>query len=388
METRAENFPLFDALRGLAALFVLTYHGLYQPATYADPSGDAWWWRYAIHLDVAVPIFLGISGFLLYRPFAAARLRGEPLPRLSAYGWRRFLRIVPGYWFALTALTLWFWANPPGFEEVRSLRGIVTYFGFLQIYDSATAISGIGQAWTLGVEVVFYLALPLWVVAMHRFRREGLGLVVLVVASIAWKVFVLSRVDPASRDSLSLILPMPTWIDHFAMGMLLALWSVRSPEGPRRVWLAWPAAIALWLAACWVAGPSGAPQDPVTDAIYLSRHLLYTGVVFCLLIPAVWGSQERGLLTWRPVAYVGLISFSLYLFHFAWIRQQARWWGGLPESTAEWVLWMASLVTGSVVLGSIGYHLVERRAMRFKRLVPARRSDQPGAASTPPAPAP
>ena len=83
METRAENFPLFDALRGLAALFVLTYHGLYQPSTYAN-VGD-WYWRYAIHLDIAVPIFLGISGFLLYRPFAAARLRGKPVPRLAAW---------------------------------------------------------------------------------------------------------------------------------------------------------------------------------------------------------------------------------------------------------------------------------------------------------------
>jgi peptidoglycan/LPS O-acetylase OafA/YrhL len=385
VETRAENFPLFDALRGLAALFVLTYHGLYQPATYAGQGSS--WWRYAIHLDVAVPIFLGISGFLLYRPFAAARLRGQPVPRLTAYGWRRFLRIVPGYWFALVVLTLWFWANPPGFEEVRSLRGVLTYFGFAQIYDSATAIHGIGQAWTLGVEVVFYLALPLWVVLMHRLRREGLGLALLVVLSIGWKVFVLSRVDPASRDSLSAILPMPTWIDHFAMGMLLALWSVRRPEGPPRVWPAWPAAVALWLAACWLAGPSGAPDDPVTDGVYLLRHVLYTGVVFCLLIPAVWGRTDRGLLTWRPLGYVGLISFSFYLFHFAWIRQQARWWGDTPSTVFEWAVWMAALLAGSLVLGSIGYHLVERPAMRLKRLVPARRADQPGAASTPAAPA-
>ena len=43
---------------------------------------------------VAVPIFLLISGFLLYRPFAAARLRGQDRPSIPAYGWRRVLRIA------------------------------------------------------------------------------------------------------------------------------------------------------------------------------------------------------------------------------------------------------------------------------------------------------
>ena len=385
METRAENFPLFDALRGLAALFVLTYHGLYQPATYAGQGH--WWWRYGLHLDVAVPIFLGISGFLLYRPFAVARLRGEPLPRLRAYAWRRALRIVPAYWFALVLLTAWFWAQPPGFEEVRSLRGALTYFGFGQIYDSSTALKGIGQAWSLDVEVTFYALLPLWVLAMHRWRRETLGLAALVLVSLAWKVGVLSQVDPSDLGSLSKVLPLPTWLDHFAVGMLLALLSVRYPAGPRRVWLAWPAALAFWLAACWLAGPDGAPEHPVTDRIYLLRHLLYTGVVACLLVPAIWGRRDRGLLTWRPLAYVGLVSFSFYLLHFAWIRQQGRWWNGPPVTVFEWVVWCALLLAGALALATAGYYLVERQAMRFKRLVPARDADQPGAASTPPAPA-
>ena len=51
-------------------------------------------------------MFFLISGFLLYRPFVAARLRGEPMPFVGAYAWRRFLRIVPAYWVALTATAL------------------------------------------------------------------------------------------------------------------------------------------------------------------------------------------------------------------------------------------------------------------------------------------
>ena len=363
MRTRAEHFPLFDALRGLAALFVVAYHGLYQPATY-DRVGE-WWWRYAIHLDIAVPIFLGISGFLLYRPFVAARLRGRPRPSLRRYGMRRALRIVPGYWFALTVLALYFLAFPPGFEEVRSWDGLWRYYGFAQVYDDDTAIKGIGQAWTLNVEVVFYLALPLWIVLAQRFslRTELIGLGLLALVSVAWKVWVLSRVDPATRESLNDVLPMPTWIDHFAVGMAVAGLSVRFPQGPRRLWPFWAGAAVLWLAACWLAGPDGSPEDPVTDGIYLWRHVLYTGTVFCLLILATYGT--RGILTWRPLAYIGVISFSLYLFHVGFLRQQARWWGGAPEGTDGWIAWSAVLLAGSVALGSIGYWAVERPFMRL-----------------------
>ena len=363
MPTRAEHFPLFDVLRGLAALFVVTYHGLYQPATYAGVG--EWWWRYAIHLDIAVPIFLGISGFLLYRPFVAARLRGRPQPSLGRYGMRRVLRIVPGYWFALTALALYFLAVPPGFEEVRSWDGLWRYYGFLQVYDADTAIKGIGQAWTLNVEVVFYLALPLWILLARRFsfRAEIAGLVVLALASMAWKAWVLTGVDPASPESLDEILPMPTWIDHFAVGMAVAAISVRHPDGLRRLWPWWLAALVAWIGVCWAAGPDGSPQDPVTDSVYLWRHAGYTVVVFLLVLPTAYARSVHRLA--KPVAYVGMISFSLYLFHIGFLRQQARWWDGAPQGIDGWAAWMAVLLAGSVVLGSIGYWLVERPFMRL-----------------------
>src|SRR4051794_12627035 len=251
---RADHFPLFDALRGLAAIAVVTYHGVYLPALY-NGIGGASWWRYVMHLDVAVPVFLGISGFLLYRPFVAARFAERPVPALHPYGLRRLLRIVPGYWFALTVLTLWFWWQPPGFSEVRA--DPLPFYGFAQIYDARTAIAGIGQAWTLGVEVVFYAALPLWVLLMRRWkpslRSEAIGIAVLISLSIAWKVAVLTHVDPATRAALPWLLPMPAWMDHLALGMLLAVLSVWRPgwraiaDHPARMW---SLALAFWLGAC------------------------------------------------------------------------------------------------------------------------------------------
>lgn len=382
---RREHFPLFEALRGIAALAVVTYHAVYLPALYQG-IGGGWWWRYVMHLDVAVPIFLGISGFLLYRPFVAARLRDEPMPRIAAYGWRRFLRIVPGYWFALTVLTLWFWWQPPGFEEVRSLGGVLRFYGFAQLYSSDTAIAGIGQAWTLGVEVVFYALLPLWALLMRRLRpslrSELVGLACVIAGSLAWKAAILTQVDYEPR-SLNVILPVPTWLDLLGLGMLLAVLSVHVQQArPDWGWLrrvearpaiAWAAALAFWLGACWLGGPSGEADDPVTDRIYLVRHVFYGLFVVCLLAPAVFGDPAAGgvrrVLRWRPFAYVGTISFSFYLFHYAVLDQMAHSFGGGPGSYAGLALWWLLAIAGSLVLGTIGYRLVELPFMRLGRLV-------------------
>lgn len=99
--TRAPgHLPLFDALRAIAAGSVLMYHLALFGGT-PDALAD-----YAAHLNVGVPIFFLISGFLLYRPFARAHLAAEPGVRVRAYAWRRVLRIVPAYWAFLTAAVI------------------------------------------------------------------------------------------------------------------------------------------------------------------------------------------------------------------------------------------------------------------------------------------
>ena len=95
-------------------------------------------------LDPGIAIFLLLSAFLLYRPFVQARYDGSPPPAVFPFAARRILRIVPVYWLALPIVALWL-----GEHDVFTLHGIVTYFGFAQIYDAHTIGGGIGQAWTI-----------------------------------------------------------------------------------------------------------------------------------------------------------------------------------------------------------------------------------------------
>src|SRR5437588_12805856 len=90
MASRDRRFPLFDAMRALAALSIFAYHCAYQLHGFSGPAG-----RYLAQLNIGVPVFFLISGFLLYRPFVRARRDHDRRPSLRAYAVRRAARIVP-----------------------------------------------------------------------------------------------------------------------------------------------------------------------------------------------------------------------------------------------------------------------------------------------------
>jgi peptidoglycan/LPS O-acetylase OafA/YrhL len=380
--TRQTHFPLFDSLRAIAALTVFTIHAVYQIAVNRPEEHD--WYRFGVHLDVAVPIFFGVSGFLLYRPFLAATVAGRPLST-RAYLWRRALRIVPAYWVALAVIVIWF-----DLHEVQSLEGALRFGLFAQIYDGDTALKGVGQAWTLDVEVAFYVFLPLFAVWIARARTVRTALIAvgaLVGFSVLWKLVALGAfTDAATHDSGPWLYPLPAQLDHLGMGMLLAALSVGAAQRAqrhrlellveRRPWIPWTIAAALWVLCSLVTEDGSRTSGLITDPQYIVKHELYAGVVFFLLVPAVFGDRSgiglvRRFLAWRPLVFVGTISYSFYLWHYAVIAQQARWWGRGPENPGEWVLWYVGALAGSVVIGSLGYFLIEKPFMRLKRVVPA-----------------
>ena len=94
-----------QVLRAIAALTVVVHHAGYDADALAAQAGLArlevdrfFDWGFGIHL------FFVISGFLLYRPFAASHMAGRPGPAVRAYFRRRALRILPAYWAALTII--------------------------------------------------------------------------------------------------------------------------------------------------------------------------------------------------------------------------------------------------------------------------------------------
>src|SRR3972149_11763489 len=112
-------------------------------------------------LRAGVTLFFVLSGFLLFRPYVSSALRGRPAPSLGNYLRNRALRIIPAYWVILLLVAVLFHRSL--FEAPKQLLANML---FLQDYVTAymphlNGGVGIVPAWSLAIEVVFYVTVPL-----------------------------------------------------------------------------------------------------------------------------------------------------------------------------------------------------------------------------------
>jgi peptidoglycan/LPS O-acetylase OafA/YrhL len=380
------RYPEVDALRAFAAIAVLLTHAAIFAG--ADYPGSAVG-RYAQRMEVGLTIFFVISGFLLYRPFVAARIGEREGPRAPAYGWRRLLRIGPAYWVALTVTAIVL-----SKDEVFAAATAPYYFLLGQTYSAQTLPGGLTQAWTLSVEVAFYAFLPVWAWLMRRvagrsLKAEATALVLLALASELYKLAVLSGTDPQQVTITPLLIALPAYLDQFVLGMGLAVLTVwlRHPgtEAPaavraldRRPWLPWlVAGVAFWVVSTRI-GIGDRLFEPFTPAQYLARHWLYALIGVAVVIPAVIGTPGRGfvrrLLANRVLAWLGLISYGIYLWHLTTLSLLER--AGLRghEPVHQYLAWPVAGLLTAVVAAAASWYLIERPALSLKRLVPARRA--------------
>jgi peptidoglycan/LPS O-acetylase OafA/YrhL len=377
--SRATRFPLFDSLRALAALSIVLLHALWYGGAFGDEAVR----DYAGRLDVGVTIFFVISGFLLYRPFVQAYVADDEQPALGAYAWRRFLRIVPAYWVLLVAVALWL-----GAEGILTASGIPVYFGFLQLYDGDGIAAALGPTWTLCVEVTFYAFLPLFALAVARLGRAAadrirfqlIAVGALIVASVLFKValFATGALDGVTVLDYRLAASLPATLDQFGAGMTLAVLSVWAAErGDDSVVSrigSWPwllAALAFVLSAN-IGLPVGLFAG-FTPGEWLLRTLMYLLVAVPLLLPAIFGPQDVGVvrrvLANRALLWIGLVSYGLYLYHVPAIIQLRNWGLADLEFLHPYARWTLGALVGGLLLAALSYYLVERPALRQKNRV-------------------
>lgn len=371
----------FDALRALAALTVVSYH-VARSSTFG-PAG--WLAPLLWELKGGVAIFFVISGALLYLPYARAIRDGRGLPDWRRYGRRRGARILPAYWLTLTALAIGpFAAGGLGPDAWR-------YYGLSQIYNSQTVFGGLGVAWSLCVEVSFYAVLPLfaWWVA-RRVRRHGersawLVQVALIaaagLASLALRgALAGSLIAPVRGSGKTLMVALPGLLDWFAIGMSLAvlraeLEAGRASKCPLAVLGARPRLCALLALAAFLAGVPAQHGDVFLPWYGLLTHVavgLGSGLlVLAVIVPraARAAPVSTRVLGSRALAWVGTISYGIYLWHLPLLGLIGPALLPGPASAtlgSLLALWLAG-VGGALVLGAASWYLVERPVQRVLR---------------------
>ena len=331
--TSSSRSDAIDGLRGLAALSVLLFHAwLYTRADVSAGSRETVV-DYALHEGrLGLVLFFVLSGFLLWRPWAAAGLGHRERPRVGAYLVHRGARVVPGYYLALagSVALLWGAAGTPG---VRLPDGelLPLFLVFAQNFNPGSVMKLDPPMWTLAVEVSFYLLLPvLALLAAQRLprRRAAQALVplALLVFGVAWNHGI------AGGSTIVLGKLLPAMLPYFALGMLVAVVLEGRPAfGRRAVWPLLAAGTLLVLGdAVWQAR-GAATHDP-SFAYRIWRDLPAAAGFALVIAVAAGGGRGTAVLRWRPLVAFGTISYGVYLWHVP-LLLYARHVGLLPLHT-------------------------------------------------------
>lgn len=363
-----------DGVRALAAGLVMLFHfrtvsGVTPPRQLDLVLGNGW---------VGVDIFFAISGFILFLPWARAHYDHSLISR-SRYFRNRALRILPAYWFnlfvlvALSASGLLF--------TMQGLRTLLLNATFTAGYvrpGSWNLVNGV--AWTLFAEVVFYLLLP-FIAPLFVGRRWVLGLPLLVAVTMAVRWWAIGTfADPESHVALQQSLfTIGGTLDEFAMGMAMgAIWARLEFSGTvLRRWTPL-ALVAAGLTGIWgtlwlisdVVGPtaywSGAGSWGWLPLLTFKPLIAASAAVFILGVCYQRNLVGR-LFSTRLLAYLGTISYGLYLWH---LPLASRLVAQMPRSWSPADRFLVLLVVGTLLTcawAAVSFHFVESRFLAAKR---------------------
>lgn len=393
-----------DGVRAFACLTVVGYH-------ISLAARDMGLWTltdnplltsFLLAGGAGVTLFFVLSGLLLFLPYAKALLSEQPWPGTRLFYLRRALRIIPGYYFSLAVIVL---LAQPQYLEPQRWKEFILFPLFLMDSTQATFQQLNGPYWTLAIEWQFYLLLP-WIAlgiyfVARRVRSEKRLWVVVgcLLGLIGWGLF--SRwwgsyfvAHPAEtflvpRGVLNVVLFFTygysgKYLEDFAIGMLIGLGytSLRDPAARAKLGLR----LRQVSPGCWTGGILlllfMAMQHytleygyiwPVLPALFTMPGWLLElgfslGFGLCIVAIIFGSAWLRILFAWTPLRWIGLISYSMYMWHLpllgTFIHHIGPSVSGLPPliAYASFWGWVAVVI---IPFSFLLYVLIEKPGIRL-----------------------
>jgi peptidoglycan/LPS O-acetylase OafA/YrhL len=361
MEQRREFFASLEGIRGYAFLLVFLIHYNVRPA---NPFYNSFY-LLTNSLLFLVPIFFVLSGFLITRILFATQDREG---YFRAFYFRRAVRVFPIYYltfFVIAVIVL--------IRHWQFHPSLLLYLVYLQNFNY-TALQGniqfsITHLWSLALEEQFYL---IWPVVIWFLRSEKAVLrfcYCFIVASclirVAWPLFNIPY-EMAYYSSV-------TRADAIVLGAALAIQYQRRTYWRQLLTFGKFLVPILWLAVAAVVliRGNGLINDYVGVAAMIPAYnLIGAGFVLLALDPA---SVVNRLCSKSSICRVGRLSYSLYIFHFIYLRYfhdlLRTYLLGYMPSWLAWIVSTGAALGTTFALAAIAYRLIEEPAIRWKEIV-------------------
>lgn len=373
--------PAFDGYRALAIVGVVLLHVL--GVSEVIGTGDTGFLHDLTFATVgrAVEVLFVISGFVVFLPTVA---RKGNFGDLKGYAIRRGARLLPAYWMVLAIIVILRWTVDAGVAAPSpDLESIAIHFAGLQV-PLGLFIPGIpmgfgvnAPVWTLSVEIMFYVVLPL--VASRYFRHPLIGLALALGITVAWDAAFDHVADIASlldadlsfneavRLTLSSKLQLMSWAFSFGLGMTGAWVYVRYREAAStakgRVLAIQAVSLAALATFAWIVGGAGrgGPSILMTTGFSLSLGTF--------MIATALGPRALQLPFANPVVRrLGDISYGVYLSHLVIMTYLAELTSLPRDGTAgDFFIWLAAVLPLAILYGYLSARFLEQPVRRWAR---------------------
>ncbi len=323
-----------DGLRALSIVIVLLGHWRYSDG-YPFSEVQAW---LPLEPRLGVCLFFIISGFLITTLLLREKDKFGSIS-LKLFYLRRSIRIFPPFYCYMAVVAVLWGLGVVQIAPGSFASGALYYRNF---HPGDEMI--LGHVWSLSIEEQFYLLWPLFVLVLNP-RACMLAALALIALRPAVRLFRHGYLLPpdgvaAFVDAgMEVILygALLALIMHVPRGARLA---IKTCQGTWGLFIPW---IVLWictLVAAWVPGP-------LTWLLQQTRDLMLTW----FLLWCIWNADSGfgRFLNWKPVAWVGVVSYSLYLWHPIFLMSFHGWAFAFPQNMV--FVFLAA---------SLSYYLVEQ----------------------------
>ncbi|HLI09793.1 MAG TPA: acyltransferase [Ktedonobacteraceae bacterium] len=411
--SKKNTIAVLDGVRAFACLIVIWYHlsnvphdlHIWNLRTVVPPLLAS----FLSFGKYGVTLFFVLSGFLLFMPFAKALLFKQRWPSSKRFYLRRVFRIVPAYYLTLILIVLFYMTM---YEQPRHWKELGLFFLFLMDSTHATYKQLNAPFWTLAIEWQFYMLLPLLMLAMRllvwRIKQNSRlpATFACILALIVWGLFsrYIGNYLMYAHPTATWLVPRPVlngilfftygqsgkYFEDFGVGMLLALCFVYAQHpstlpairatlqklSPLFCGIGFAGLIVMIL---WNYNEAYRNTWPLFNhPFFIANYYLFSEIGYalsfglCILALLFGATLFTGPFTWLPLRWLGMISYSLYMWHFPLLvflmKHGQPFLKNLPLALNYGVYWLWVLVV-IIPFCFLFYMLVERSSMKLGELL-------------------